>query len=373
MSWKEVTPMSQKLEFVMLALQEHINFSKLCEQFEISRKTGYKILKRYVEQGEPGLLDRSRRPHSSPNNTPKEIEGLILKLRQRHPVWGARKLKRRLQDLGYKNLPAVSTITAILKRHERIAAEISQKHKKWKRFCATAPNELWQMDFKGHFPAKEGDCHPLTLLDDHSRYCLCLAACHNEQKQTVKHHLTRIFGSYGIPNTMLMDNGAPWGGDAEHPYTELTVWLLRLGIKVIHSHPYHPQTIGKEERFHRTLKAEVIADCMGEKHHVCQRIFDRWRLVYNTQRPHESLDMDVPAHYYRPAQRSFPQSLPEIEYLPGDEIRKVQEKGIISYKNINFKVGKAFRRQTVAIRPASTNGIYNVFFCHEKIAQIKFP
>ncbi|NIT72916.1 IS481 family transposase, partial [candidate division KSB1 bacterium] len=271
-----------------------------CRQFGISRKTGYKFLQRYLEVGEPALQDRSRRPQSSPNKTAKEIEALILQLRQEHPVWGARKLKRRLEDLGYENLPAVSTITAILRRHQRISPESSQKHKRWQRFCAKAPNELWQMDFKGRFPAKEGHCHPLTILDDHSRYCLCLAACHNEQKQIVQHHLSRVFGYYGMPNAMLMDNGSPWGGDAEHPYTELTVWLLRLGIKVIHSHPYHPQTIGKEERFHRTLKAEAITHCMGQKHRLCQKIFDRWRLVYNTQRPHEALNMNVPAHCYRP-------------------------------------------------------------------------
>lgn len=369
MSWKEVTVMYQRLEFVILAMQTD-NFRELCDRFDISRKTGYKYLNRYCEEGEAGLYDRSRRPKSSPKATSPEIEQLILDLRDKHSVWGPRKLKRRLEDLGHHGIPAPSTISGILKRCERILPEASQEHKAWQRFEYEAPNDLWQMDFKGHFPAKEGACHPLTVLDDHSRYSLCVAACQDEQKQTVEYQLKKVFRRYGLPWAMLMDNGAPWGYDNEHPYTALTVWLMRLGIRIIHSGAYHPQTIGKDERFHRTLKAEVISDCIGRTIRQCQKRFDRWRVIYNTQRPHEALDMKVPATRYQLSQRPFPEKLPEIEYGPSDEVRRVQDGGIIHFQNREFRVGKGFKGQRVAIRPTEDDGRFEVFFCHQNIALI---
>lgn len=369
MSWKDVTIMEKRLEFVMLAMHTE-NFSELCTRFGISRKTGYKFLNRYLQEGEAGLHDRSRRPKRFPKVTAPEIEQLILELREAHPAWGARKLKRRLEDLGHQNIPAPSTINEILKRWKRIAPEASQIHKPWRRFERERPNELWQMDFKGHFDVREGRCHPLTVLDDYSRYSLGIRACKNQQKQTVHYHLKTIFRRYGLPWTMLMDNGTPWGYDNEHPYTHLTVWLIRLGITVIHSSAYHPQTLGKDERFHRTLKAEVIGKCIGKPFSTCQWHFDRWRSVYNNQRPHEALDMNVPASRYQVSTRVFPEKLPEIEYSPSDEIRKVQDGGFISYQNQEFRVGRAFKGQRVAIRPTPVDGKFEVFFCHQKIAEI---
>lgn len=194
MAWKEVTVMSQRLEFVMLSLQKDVNISELCRRFGLSRKTGYKLLKRYREQGEDGLRDRSRRPKHCPQLTAHETEQMILNLRERHPAWGARKLKRRLEDLGHHGLPAISTITAILKRHGLVLPEESQKHQTWQRFEAERANDLWQMDFKGHFAIRGGRCHPLTLLDDHSRYALCIAACPDQRRLTVHNQLTDVFG-----------------------------------------------------------------------------------------------------------------------------------------------------------------------------------
>jgi transposase InsO family protein len=371
MSWKQVTIMSQRKEFVTLALQEGANITELCNGFEISRKTGYKWIKRFLEEGDAGLQDRSRQPHGSPKKTARAIEADVIQVRKAHPAWGGRKIHSRLQALGRTQVPAASTITAILNRHGLIDPEEAVKHKAWQRFEAGAPNDLWQMDFKGHFPAAQGQCHPLTVLDDHSRYSLGLKACGDERDLTVRGCLTAIFRRYGLPRRILVDNGSPWGLDREHPHTTLTVWLMRLGIAVTHARPYHPQTLGKDERFHRTLKAEVLHSCQGLDLLACQRRFDAWRPLYNHERPHEALNMATPASRYRQSPRRFPKTLPPIEYGPDDRVRKVFDGGFISYRNREYRISKAFTGEWVALRPTLADGIINVFFGAHIIAQIK--
>jgi len=370
LSWKARSTMSQRFEFVMLALQEGANFSELCRRFEISRPTGYKFLHRFINESYNGLLDRSKRPKYSPKITKTEIEQVILDLRDIHPSWGGRKLKRRLEDIGHTDIPSPSTITKILKRNNRISTEESGKREAWHRFEAERPNDLWQMDFKGYFKAQDGRCHPLTVLDDHSRYSLCIGACNNERRDTVKQHLIDVFRKYGLPSSMLTDNGPPWGSESSNKFTKLSVWLMRLGIKTIHSRPYHPQTMGKDERFHRTLKAEVLNYCENKSINQCQAVFDRWRNVYNTERPHEALEMKTPVTYYQLSNRKYPEKIPDIEYGPNDNIRKVTDRGTISYKSRIFRVGKAFIGQYVAIRPKNADGKYSIYFCNYKIRHI---
>lgn len=181
MPWKEASIVSQRLEFVTLAVAEGANIRRLCRRFGISAKTGYKWIQRFQEGGEGALQDRSRRPHSSPQRTPQTIQRAVLQVRDRHPVWGARKIRARLEAQGMSDLPSVSTITAILWRNGRVDPEQADKHKPWRRFEAEAPNALWQMDFKGHFQVAEVRCHPLTVLDDHSRYLLGVYACGDER------------------------------------------------------------------------------------------------------------------------------------------------------------------------------------------------
>ncbi len=370
MPWKEVTRVSLRKEFVLLAFTEGVNISELCRRFCISRKTGYKWIRRYIHERDEGLADRSRRPKSSPNATDAKMTEAILHIRSLHPAWGGRKIRARLRSLGYHGVPAASTITAILKRHGRIDPEQSVKHKAFKRFEAAQPNDLWQMDFKGHFKAANGRCHPLTVLDDNSRYAVALQACENEQGDTVRQSLEGIFCRYGLPRSILVDNGSPWGSDKEHVYTPLTVWLIKMGITVIHSRPYHPQTLGKDERFHRTMKEEILFSCMGLAIGQCQRRFDKWRNIYNFQRPHESLDMAVPASRYQPSCRTYIDKMQEPLYSHEDQIRKVQHGGWISYRGKQFRVPKAFRGQYVAIRRTLTDGFFNVHFYNQRIAQI---
>lgn len=370
MPWQEVSTMSLRKEFIMLANQESANVSELCRRFEISRKTAYKWLSRFDETGHEGLRDRSRRPHRSNRRTPQSVEQRVLSLRDAHPAWGGRKIKRRLEDLGHTALPSVSTLTEILRRHGRLDSAESAKHTAWQRFEHDAPNRLWQMDFKGHFAIGAGRCHPLTVLDDHSRYALRLEACGNQQGNTVQAKLTEAFRRYGIPERMTMDNGSPWGSDIEHPYTPLTAWLMRLGIRVSHSRPYHPQTQGKDERFHRTLDVEVLRGNVFHDLSHCQRRFDQWRHVYNLERPHEAIGMAVPASRYRQSERSFPETLPPIEYGQDDIVRKVQAKGAIHYRGGIIKVSKAFHGYPVALRSTNEEGRMQVYFCQQCIAKV---
>lgn len=372
MPWQEVSAMSQRREFVMLAVQDGANVRGLCRRFGISPTTGYKWVERAADPGER-FDDRSRAPLHQPGRTSPRIETAILKVRDRHPVWGGRKIRRRLVDLGHTEVPSASTITAVLKRHGRIDLEKTAAQGPWQRFERQTPNELWQMDFKGHFAMVNGRCHPLTILDDCSRFSLGLEACANEVGATVETKLTSIFRRYGLPARMLTDNGYPWGGwdrrSEQMTYTAFAVWLIRLGVGLGHGRPYHPQTQGKDERFHRTLKAEVI-DRQGFvdiKH--CQAAFDEWREIYNYERPHEAIEMDVPAKRYYASARDFPEQLPAVEY--GDScVRKVQGKGEISFRGREWAVGKAFAGLPVALRPLTEEDCYDVFFCHQRITTI---
>ena len=218
MPWKVASAMSQREEFVALAQCEGVNMSELCLRSGISRKTGYKWLRRYLEAGEQSLDDLPKRPHNSPNRTGAEMEQLVVDLRREHPTKGGHVLARMLKDSGHNGVPSKSTVTAILRRHRLIEPADSLKHKPYRRFEHQRPNDLWQMDFKGHIPVGSGGrCHPLTVLDDHSRFSLGVRACADEKTQTVHDHLTSIFRRYGMPDTILVDNGSPGAATSTTP------------------------------------------------------------------------------------------------------------------------------------------------------------
>ena len=369
MPWKEMTNMSQRKEFIVQAKEEGINFSGLCRLFGISRKTGYKWLKR--EASAAGLADRSRRPQHSPGRTEAAIEAQVLDVRKHHQAWGGRKIRKVLQNQGNKQVPAASTITAILHRYEQIDPDEAQKHKPMQRFERDRPNELWQMDFKGYFALSAGGyCHPLTVIDDCSRFLVGLKACPNETSETVKTQLTAIFQQFGLPERMLMDNGSAWGFDRESRHTTLTAWLIRLGIAISHGRPYHPQTQGKDERLNRTLLEEVIKQRSFSNLQESQTVFDEWWHVYNYIRPHEALQLLTPSTRYIPSPRPFPAALAPVTYYPDDMIRKVDIVGKIYFQGCTFRISSAFRHQPVAVRPTDQDGIFNVFFCTQKVAQI---
>lgn len=340
MPWKEETVKNLRRTFVVRASEEGCNFSKLCREFQITRKTGYKWLERY--QNGQSLEDQSKAPIIRPRKTPPETEELILSVRDNHPTWGARKILRYLTEKGNEHLPVASTVDSILKRNGLITPEQSAAHTPYIRFERNAPNELWQMDFKGHFAMADGNrCHPLTMCDDHSRYLLCLDAYDNERWSTVKGSLTRVFSENGLPDAILCDNGAPWG-DGQGGYTQYELWLMQLGILPIHGRPLHPQTQGKEERFHRTLNEDLIKRTLIRNLAHAQQLFDAYLPEFNTERPHGSLNLDVPAKHYKQSSRRFTEEIREPEYDIGKNLRKVNYKGYISIRNHRYYLSETF-------------------------------
>jgi transposase InsO family protein len=368
--WTEVSIVDQRAEFVALAQSGTIAIRSLCRRFGIAPATAYKWLRRAAEEGPDGLRNRSRRPHGSPRRTALTIEAALLRLRDEHPAWGGRKLAARLRDQGLEPVPSASTVTAILRRSGRLAPPEQTTHP-WRRFERAEPNQLWQMDFKGHVPMGQGNgrLHPLTVIDDHSRYCLVLHACSDERGATVREQLITAFRCYGLPDQLLGDNGGPWGRMASRGRTQLSLWLMQLGVEVIHGRPYHPQTQGKDERFHRTLMAEVLQGPPYADLDCAQRAFDHWRRVYNLERPHEACGLRPPVSRYRPSERAYPESLPPLEYSPDMLVRRVGKRGIPLHRQ-HYWVGDLYVGQPVGLRPTKDDGIWTVYYSRFPVASI---
>jgi transposase InsO family protein len=266
-------------------------------------------------------------------------------------------------------LPAPSTITAILRRHDRLAAP-TRPQRDYVRFEAARPNDLWQLDFMGQPDLPTGHVHPLTLLDDHSRFALLVVACPHEQGVLVQEHLTAAFQRYGLPQRMLSDNGPPWGAAGAGGITALEAWWLRLGIAVSHGKPRHPQTQGKLERLHRTIWAETFGIRELPDLATAQVRFDAWRTVYNQERPHEALADGVPAERYHLSARPFPTELPPIVYGPDDAVRKVQGDGTISFRGHDYFISHGLRGLPVALRRTRADAHYDVWYCQRQVANV---
>ncbi len=368
MPWRKVSVMGQRLELAeLMQAEDGPGMGELARRFGVSRKTAYKWLARY-RAGEREFLDRSRRPGSSPGRCGGEIEERVVRLRGEHPAWGAKKLRQYLIDQEQlTDVPAASTVGKILKRRGLISRDAWREHTAYQRFEYPQPNDLWQMDFKGYFATvREGKCNPLCVVDDHSRYALGVRACGDQEMGTVQAELTGLFRKYGLPSGMLADNGSAWSKQSK-----LSVWLMRLGLRVLHGRVAHPQTQGKLERFNRTLKAEGIGCLTFESLAACQTRFDVWREQYNHRRPHEALAMKTPVSRYRASARSFPEVLPAIEYGPGDEVMLVHRNtGEISYDNRRWHVGAAYCGLPVGVRGTMVDGVKHVYFCQQKVAEI---
>jgi transposase InsO family protein len=366
MAFRDKSAMRQKLEFIKLATKEGANVSALCRRFEIGRTCGHKLIRRYRDEGKAGLAERSRRPHSSPARSADAVEAAALLLRAENPTWGGRKIAWVLERDGIGQ-PAPSTVTGMLRRNGVELGAHGGGARPFIRFEHEAPNDLWQMDFKGHVALRAGRLHPLTVLDDHSRFSVVLAACADERTETVRTRLTTAFRRYGLPFRIATDNGPPWGDGGRNDFTLLGVWLIEIGIAVSHSRPCHPQTLGKDERFHRTLKTDKLQGPPFDSLEAAQHAFDSWRHVYNAVRPHDSLDGAVPLDRYRPSPREFKDLVEPFEYAPGDHLRKIQQKGMTSLFGRPVKICKAFAGKLVAFRPTEKDGVFDAFFRHQKI------
>jgi transposase InsO family protein len=299
------------------------------------------------------------------------IEAEVVAVRDAHPTWGGRKLAKVLARRGVRQVPAASTCPDLLRRHDRLAPPETQP-RPWQRFAHGAANDLWPLDCKGHVPLAVGRCHPLSVLDDHARFLVGLAACANEQDETVRVILTDLFRRYGMPWRLLVDNGPPWGNPHPVPReTRLRSWLLRLGIDGIHGRPRHPQTQGKVARVQRTLIGEVLATTPLPNLASAHRAFAGWRDISNQERPHDAVDLATPLSRDQVAPpREFPAALPPIDYGPGAIVKTVHGKGQLTDRGHCLYVSAALVGEPVAVRPTTADGIFERSDCHCRLGQL---
>jgi transposase InsO family protein len=317
MPWKASSVMEERLRFVARLLDGE-TMTEVCREFGISRKTGYKIFGRYREHGLEALTDRSRRPVRYANQLPQQLETLIVRLKAEKPHWGARKIRellvRRLD--GDVRVPAKSTIHAVLDRHGLVkrARERKNRAQGTPLSAAVGPNDLWCADFKGEFKLGNGRyCYPLTVTDQASRFLLMCEAMESTREELAVTAFERLFAERGLPLSIRSDNGVPFASaNALFNLSKLSVWWLRLGIAIERIKPGHPQQNGRHERMHLTLKKEATRP-PGSNILQQQGRFDAFIDEFNTERPHEALDMKCPAELYAASPRRY-QGLPELSY-----------------------------------------------------------
>jgi transposase InsO family protein len=360
--------MQERLGFVMDVLEGRYDVAEACERRGISRKTGYKYLNRYLEEGVAGLAERSRRPHSCPHATTEEVRELLIGEKKRRPTWGPKKLIERLQRRDPSlALPAVSTASGLLKsagwvKNRRRSRQVVAPPL-WKppRTEADAPNRVWTIDFKGEFRlGNQQLCYPLTLVDLYSRDLRAVAGLTSTRGLLVKPVLERVFQKDGLPEVIRSDNGNPFVGNALGGLSRLAVWWVKLGIRLERIQPGHPEQNGAHERMHRTLKAETtrpprfnLADQ--------QQAFDAFRGEYNEQRPHEALDMRTPSELYTTSPRPFPAVLPTITYPGHFERRRVRQDGCIKWCGSLLFVSETLEKEEVGLEEID-DGQWSLYF-----------
>ena len=363
MPWERKTVMEQREEFVERAISGQQTMAALCREYGISRKTGYKWLNR-ANLGQR-LCDQSRRPHRQPSKTAPEIEQRIIDTRKENPTWGGRTIKAVLEADGSMKLPSAKTCGNILKRNGWISKEASLEHRAYERFEREACNKLWQTDFKGDFRMQDGKrCFPLNILDDHSRYCLLL-----EPKLAatgVIESFKLAFYEYGLPDAVLSDHGMQFGG-ARPGCTMFDRFLMDLDILPIHGRIYHPQTQGKIERFHRTMKAEILRQPL-ENIQDANRMLQYFRWKYNEVRPHSALGMKTPASVYTPSSRLYTEPK-EFVYDYGTKTIKVNNWGYLRFGPIRVFLSESMSDTRVAVQQLDEDS-FAVIYRNFQIAAI---
>lgn len=365
MPWMERRVKMLRKEFISQSEQEDRNISAICKEFGISRKTGYKWIKRYQESG--SLEDQNRKPKTSRSKTDEKIERLIFELRQERPGWGARKIQAFLCHKGYE-MPCVRTVNNILKRNGLISLEASLARKPFKRFEREQSNELWQADFKGDILMLDGDrCYPLTILDDHSRYALLIEPRH-DQKDVLQSFIP-VFRHYGIPETILTDNGRNFAG-LRDGYTLFERALMDQDILPIHGRVRHPQTQGKIERFHRSMDNEVLKLHRPLNFADAIEVLDHWKSVYNFERPHEALGDRCPAQVYTPSQRSYLEKVQPYDYGSQYHLIKINNWGYLRFADFQIYISETFRDTRVQLIPSEGDDSVSVCYRNYIIARV---
>ena len=365
MPWKECHVMDERVRFIARLLDGE-KMAVLCDEFGISRKTGYKIYQRYKDIGTRGLSDRSRRPHRHANQLPMPVEKAIVRLKKEYPSWGAPKIRERLkQRLPEVVCPAISTVHAVLDRH----GLVRRRRRVRPRLTGTtlsqplAPNGLWCADYKGEFLlANHRYCYPLTITDFASRYLIACEALSTTQERYAFGVFERAFQDFGLPQAMRTDNGVPFASaHALYSLSKLAVWWLRLGIQLERITPGHPEQNGRHERMHLTLKTEATIPASANVLQQQGR-FDTFVHRFNHDRPHQALDMCTPASRYAPSTRPY-QGLEELDYPFHDWTAVITTCGRICYQSRKINVSQVFAGQKVGVKQVDEH-IWLVTFMH---------
>lgn len=352
MPWKTKSPVDLRKEFMNRVLRGE-TVTQLCREYGISRKTGDKFKQRYKRLGEPGLVDQSRAPKVIPHRTPPELVKLIVEERKLHPTWGPRKLKVVLEERLDHELPAASTIGDILsqaglvtgrRRNRRVPPQPTTLRE------ATAPNDVWCIDYKGQFRlGNRSLCYPLTLTDQHSRFLVGCEAMARISDEGAREACEEVFRRYGLPKVIRSDNGIPFASSGLANLTKLSAYWMRLGIELERIRPAHPEENGQHERMHRTLKFETTRPPRTNLLQQ-QECFDAFIEEFNTQRPHEALNMKRPAQVYRPSPRKMPVELPEPEYRDHDDVVYVHRCGSLFFRRRKVFLSNALALQPIGLR-----------------------
>ena len=365
MPWKDKTVEELRKEFVEAA-QDCSNFSSLCREFGITRKTGYKWLRRYEADEE--LSNRSRRPKVTANKTAPETELKIVEARSVHPGWGAKKIKVSLENKGIE-MPCTKTVNNILNRYNCISKEESLKHKAFTRFEKERCNEMWQTDFKGEFKMQDGKyCFPLDIFDDHSRFVIRIKPSESTSNLVLP-TFREAFYEYGMPDSVLSDNGAQFAGFRQG-YTQFEKWLMNHDVLPIHGRIKHPQTQGKIERFHRVMNQELLKHYTPKDIADAERVFNDWRNCYNNERPHEALGMKCPSEIYVPSERTYCDQFKKYEYDGKHHVIKVNSWGYARFGNWQVYLSETMMNEYIEFRPNPNGDTF--IACYRNFAIAEF-
>ena len=365
MPWECRTVEEQRKEFAQAAMS-CTNFSALCREVGIDRHTGYKWARRYAAS--EALTDRSRRPHTSPAKTPEMVEQRILAVRADNPGWGARTIREVLIREGCESVPCAKTVNNILNRNGCISPEESLKCKPFARFEKDRCNQMWQVDFKGEFRMEDGRyCYPVDILDDHSRFAIRIAPRLGTANVVIP-VFTEAFREFGMPDSILSDNGAQFAG-FKKGYTQFERWLMDLDILPVHGRIKHPQTQGKIERFHRTMKQELLKHTAISDIEDAERKFALWRDKYNYLRPHEALGMKCPGEVYVPSQRQCKEKIEKNEYGGEYHVIKVNSWGYVRFDKWQAYLSETMIDQYIEFRPSPDGETFVACYRNYKIAE----
>jgi transposase InsO family protein len=363
MPW-DARPMSElRTAFAHAVRTAKLSVAAACRQFGISRKTGHKWLARFDRAPDQPLADRSRRPATSPRQTPAAVEAQVLAVRDEFG-WGGRKIRAYLAARGVA-VPSARVVHQVLARHGRLAGAAAAAVA-WQHFERAAPNELWQLDFKGPVEVARQRVHPLVIVDDHSRFLLALRACPDLTMATAWAALWEALGEYGLPEAVLCDHAFGTRGQSPCGVSWFEARLLRLGVRPCHGRPYHPQTQGKVERLNGTLQRELWPHARRDDLAAFQADLDRWRRqTYNPVRPHQALGDAPPVSRWRPSPRPRPAALPAVTYPAGAELRKVMNRGDVSWRGYRILVGAGLEGEWVRVEEQA--GAVAVYYAAKQV------